>query len=177
MLTREKKELQITQLTDSFKKSQGAFIIHFKGLNSDQVTQLRSSLRSQQAQMKVIRNTLAKRVFKDLQLDGKLNNSFAGANAFIFAYKDVSAAAKVLSQFAEETSLELKTGVVSEQILAEKEIQYLATLPSLDELRAQFLSLLNTPAENLVRICNEVPSAMVRVMNTKSSKNDQGNIN
>ncbi len=169
MLTRERKEQQITQLADDFKNSEGAFIVHFKGLNADQVTELRSSLRFQQAQMRVIRNTLAKRVFKDLQLTEKLKDSFAGANAFIFAYKDVSRTAKVLSGFAEDTTLELKMGIVSEQILLEKDIQHLATLPSLDELRAKFLSLLNTPAQNFVRICNEVPSSAIRVMNAKSS--------
>ena len=172
MLTRERKEKQMVQLTEDFKKATGAFIVHFKGLNADQVTELRRSLRSQKAQMRVIRNTLAKRVFKDLKMDEKLSESFAGTNAFIFAQKDVSAAAKTLSEFAEETSLELKKGVVSKKVLLEKDIQYLATLPSLDELRAQLLSLLNTPAQNFVRLCSEVPSAAVRVMNAKSAKNN-----
>ena len=170
MLTRERKEKQITQFTDDFKKSEGTFIVHFKGLNADQVSELRSSLRSQQAQMRVIRNTLAKRVFKELKIEKEVTDSFNGSNAFIFVSNDVSGTAKVLSQFAEDTSLELKKGIISEQILLEKDIQKLATLPSLDELRAQFLSLLSTPAQSFVRICNEVPSSAVRVINAKSKK-------
>ena len=168
MLTRALKEKQIVQFTDDFKKSEGAFIVHFKGLSADQVSELRSSLRTKQAQMRVIRNTLAKRAFKDLKVAKEVTDSFDGTNAFIFANKDVSATAKILSQFAENTSLELKKGIIAEQVLLEKDIQQLATLPSLDELRAKFLSLLSTPAQNFVRICNEVPSSAVRVMNAKS---------
>ncbi len=55
--------------------------------------------------------------------------------------------------------------------LDDKSINFLATLPGKDQLRAQFLALLNTPATQTVRILNEVPTAFARVLKAKSEQN------
>ena len=94
----------------------------------------------------------------------------SGTNAFVFAFEDVSGTAKVLSDFADETSLSLKTGLVGEKLLSEKEIGHLASLPSLEELRAQLLSVLSAPAQRLLRVFNEVPSSFVRVLSSSTKK-------
>ncbi|MFN9068497.1 MAG: 50S ribosomal protein L10, partial [Bdellovibrionales bacterium] len=65
MITREKKEQDVKVLKDKFAKAKGAFIIDFKGMKVDQVTNLRKKLVQTDSEMKVVRNTLAKLAFKD----------------------------------------------------------------------------------------------------------------
>ena len=164
MLTKQIKSQHISEVSSYFEKAQASFIVNFRGLNVEQMTDLRSQLRSKKSQMKVVRNTLVRRALKDHNLKEKFNSFLSDTNAFVFAFEDISGTAKVLSEFAEETPLTLKTGLAGENFLSEKDIGYLASLPSLDVLRAQLLSVLSAPAQRLLRVFNEVPSSFVRVL-------------
>ena len=65
MITRADKEQEIKFLTERFAKSKGAFVVDFKGMKVEQVTSLRKLLHKSDSEMKVVRNTLAKRALKD----------------------------------------------------------------------------------------------------------------
>ena len=172
MLTKESKLKQTEIFSTQFEKAQGRFIVQFKGLSVQQMTDLRFKLRSEKAEMRVIRNTLSKRVLsKSSHLKEMADSSLKGPNAFVFAFGDISKTAKILSEFAEDTSiLKLKQAVVDHQVFSEKQVQQLANLPSLDELRVQFLSLLTTPARSFVSILSEIPAGCVRVLNNRVHK-------
>ena len=172
MLTKAVKSEQIADLSSRFEKAQGHFIVQFQGLNVEQMGSLRDKLRSKQAQMKVIRNTLALRAMEgQKRLKTALGDSLTGANAFVLAFGDVSQTAKVLADFSEiSPALKLKKGMIGKDILAEKEILHLASLPSLDELRAKLVILLNTPASSFVRTANAVGSTFVRLLSARAKK-------
>ncbi|MCK6598446.1 MAG: 50S ribosomal protein L10 [Bdellovibrionaceae bacterium] len=173
MITRADKENEIKVISDKLAKSKAAFIVDFKGMKVDQVTDLRKKLHPVESEMKVVRNTLAKRALKDFPvMSDAVSTTFKGTNALVFAYGDVAAAAKTLSMFAKDIEVfQLKSGVMDGRKLDEKSINFLATLPGKDQLRAQFLALLNTPATQLVRTINEVPTALARVLKAKSEQN------
>jgi large subunit ribosomal protein L10 len=172
MMTRATKEQEIKALTDKFQKAKAAFLVDFKGMKVEQVTSLRKKLNPAEAEMKVVRNTLAKRALKGFpDMEKAITGSFKGTNAIVFAYGDVSAAAKTLSTFAKDVELlQLKTGVMDNQALDAGKINYLATLPSKDVLRAQLLGVFQAPASKLARTLNEVPASLARVLNAKAQQ-------
>ena len=175
MLTRAQKAERISQLSDNLSRAKATFLVDFNGMDVEQVTSLRKGLRKIDAEMKVVRNTLARLALKDHpDADAALEGEFVGTNAFVFAYEDPSASAKALSEFSKEVEqLKLKTGVMEGQKLDEAKIKYLATLPGKDELRAQLLSVMLMPATNAVRVMNAVPSGFLNVMNAyKDSKGE-----
>lgn len=173
MITRADKESEIKVISEKLAKSKAAFIVDFKGMKVDQVTDLRKKLHPIESEMKVVRNTLAKRALKDFPvMSDAVSGTFKGTNALVFAYGDVAAAAKTLATFAKDIEVfQLKSGVMDGRKLDEKSINFLATLPGKDQLRAQFLALLNTPATQMVRVLNEVPTALARVLKAKSEQN------
>lgn len=173
MITRADKESEVKIISEKLAKSKAAFIVDFKGMKVDQVTDLRKKLHPVESEMKVVRNTLAKRALKDFPvMSDAISRAFKGTNAFVFAYGDVAAAAKTLSVFAKDIEVfQLKSGVMDGRELDEKSINFIATLPGKDQLRAQFLALLNTPATQVVRVLNEVPTALARVLKAKSEIN------
>ncbi len=173
MITRQDKEDQVKFLSERFAKAKAAFVVDFKGLRVEQVVDLRKKLHPAESEMKVVRNTLAKRALKDHPaLGAALSDSLKGTNAIVFAYGEVPAAAKTLGQFAKDIELfQLKTGVMDGQKLDEKRINFLATLPGKDQLRSQFMAVLLAPATKLARTLNEVPTAFARVL---AAKADQG---
>lgn len=153
MITRADKEQEIKLLTDKLSKVKGAFIVDFKGIKVEQVTNLRKKLNAAEAEMKVVRNTLAKRAFKDHPvLDKAFAQSMKGTNAIVFSYGEVNAAAKALADFAKDVELlQIKTGVMGSEHLDDAKIKFLATLPGKDALRAQFLGVLQAPGSKLAR--------------------------
>lgn len=166
-LTRENKADIISGISKRLGDSRAAFLIDFKGMNVEEVTNLRKKLRANQAEMQVVRNTLAKRALND-HPDAKeaLDSYFVGTNAFVYAYEDAAASAKVLLEFSEDVEeLELKAGVMGTDGLDAARIKYLATLPSIDVLRAQFLGVLNAPAQKFVGTLAAVPGGFARLLN------------
>lgn len=162
MITRADKEQEIKNLTDKLAKSKGAFIVDFKGMKVEQVTSLRKKLHISESEMKVVRNTLAKRALKDYPaVEKALTTSLKGTNAIVFSYGEVNATAKVLADFAKDVEvLQIKTGVMDGEGMDTAKINFLATLPSKDQLRSQFLALLNAPGSKLARCINEYVKKM-----------------
>jgi large subunit ribosomal protein L10 len=157
MMTRATKEQEIKVLTDKLSKSKGAFIVDFKGLRVEQVTNLRKALNKSDSEMKVVRNTLARRALKDFpQVDAAISTSMKGTNAIVFSYGEVNATAKALADFAKDFELlQIKTGVMDGEKLDDAKIKFLATLPGKDQLRAMFLGVLQAPGSKLARCLNE----------------------
>ncbi|MCX7978438.1 MAG: 50S ribosomal protein L10 [Bdellovibrionaceae bacterium] len=153
MITRSDKEQQVSALREKFAKSKGAFVVDFKGMKVEQVTSLRKKLHASEAEMKVVRNTLAKIAFKGHPgVEQAFGSIMQGTNAIVFAYGEVNAAAKTLSDFGKEVEvLQIKSGVMDGAPLDEAKIKFLASLPGKDQLRAQFLGLLKEPGAKLAR--------------------------
>ena len=131
MMDRAQKAQVIDGLKDRFSRSSAAFLVDFKGMNVEQVTTLRKQLVGVDAEMKVVRNTLAKRALADFPSESDaISSDFIGTNAVIFAYGDASAPAKALSEFAKDVEqLQVKSGVMEGERLDEAKIKYLADLP------------------------------------------------
>ena len=171
MITRADKAQEISSLSEKFGRAKAAFLVDFKGMSVEQVTSLRKKLVPVEAEMKVVRNTLAIRALMDHPKSESLKDSLVGNNAIIFAYSDASASAKALSDFAKDVELlQLKVGVMEGQKLDTKGIKALANLPSKEVLRAQLLGLLQQPMAKFVGTLNAVPSGFVRVLAAQKDK-------
>lgn len=175
MMTRERKTQEITGLSERFGRAKAAFLVDFKGMNVEKVTSLRKTLTGIESEMKVVRNTLAKRALKDHPaVEQSLSDKFVGTNAIVFAYGDAVAPAKALSDFAKEAEeLQIKTGVMDGRALSEAQIKYLATLPGKDQLRAQLLGLMSAPMSKFLGTLQAVPGGFVRIL--AAHKDKQGN--
>ncbi|HRO68244.1 MAG TPA: 50S ribosomal protein L10 [Pseudobdellovibrionaceae bacterium] len=157
MITRADKEQMVKGLTEQFAKARGAFIVDFKGMKVEQVTNLRKKLNQSESEMKVVRNTLAKRAFKDHPtVEKAFSGTMTGTNAIVFSYGEVNATAKVLADFAKDVEvLQIKSGMMDGEALDDAKIKFLATLPGKNELRAMFLGVLQAPGSKLARCLAE----------------------
>lgn len=156
-MLRAEKDTDIKLISEKLAKAKGAFVVDFKGIKVEQVTTLRKKLHAVESEMKVVRNTLAKRAFKDHPAFGSaFDSTMTGTNAIVFAFNEVVGVAKTLSDFAKDVeALKIKTGIMDGEALDSKKITFLATLPGKDQLRAQFLCLLKEPSARIARVMNE----------------------
>ena len=156
-MLRADKDADIKAIAEKIAQAKGAFVVDFKGMKVEQVTSLRKKLHAAESEMKVVRNTLAKRAFKGNAVHEKaLADHLTGTNAIVFAFNEVVGVAKALSEFGKDVeALKIKSGMMDGEALDTKKIKFLATLPGKDQLRAQLLMLMKEPSARLARVLNE----------------------
>lgn len=175
MMTRERKAQEISAISERFGKAKAAFLVDYKGMDVESVTKLRKVLHPLASEMRVVRNTLARRALKEHPtMESALSEAFVGTNAIIFAYGDPVAPAKALSDFTKEVEiLQIKSGAMDGAALDEKGIKYLATLPSKQELRAQMLGVLSAPMTKFLGTLQAAPAGFVRVVNAYKEQKEK----
>ncbi len=165
----EKQEL-IANLHEEFGQSPHAILVDFRGLTVPAVTAFRRKLRAAGSRYRVVKNTLALRAIKDTPLES-LGPKFDNTTGVAYTGKDPVALAKALVDFAKDNpALVVKAGLVSSQMLDAEGVKALSSMPSLPELRAKLLGLLNAPATKLVRLLNTPASQLVRTLKAHEEK-------
>ena len=169
MVSKEKKERQVSALSKSFSKTRGTFLVNCIGLNVERMTNLRKDLKSRQADITLIRNTLAGLALK-ARPDMKeiYEPLLKGPNAFVLAFgEDIPAVAKTLKDFQEENeTFQIKQGLLDGNALSPEDVTELARLPSREVLRARFLSVLSAVPSKFLGALQAVPEGFVRVLDS-----------
>lgn len=170
-MTRTEKEQFIAELRERFTKAELAFAVTFRGLDVSTATSLRKQFRDGGVEYRVVKNTLAKLATEGTDYQD-LNELLTGPTAVVLGYEDVVAPAKILHQFLKdhEGKLTVKGGVVQGKKVSVADIEALARLPGLDELRAQLLALINTPAQTLMRLAKTPGEQIARVLQARSEQ-------
>ena len=162
----EKKEF-VQKLKEEIDTSSSVIVTHYSGLTVDESDQLRSEMRNNGAKFKVTKNRLTKLALKQTQFKD-LADLFTGPTAIAYS-DDPVAPAKVAVSF--EKKLEkfkiIGGGYDGEKIDREK-INFLATLPPMDELRGKIVGLISAPAQKIASIVKEPAGQMARLVSTKS---------
>jgi len=162
----EKKEF-VLKLKDEIDSSSSVIVAHYSGLTVEESEQLRAEMRSNGAKFKVTKNRLTKLALEQTQFKD-IADLFTGPTAIAFS-DDPVAPAKVAVSF--EKKLEkfkiIGGGYDGEKIDLEK-INFLATLPSIDELRGKIIGLISAPAQKIALIVKEPASQMARLVSAKS---------
>ena len=170
MLRSEKKTF-VSELEQIYKDSNSVIVTHYHGLTVLQVTNLRKSLRENGASFKIVKNTLSRIAATNAKLEHN-PEIFSGPTAIAYS-KDPVAAAKGVVEFAKANdNLKIIGGIVNDKILSVSEVQQLAKLPSLDQLRGKIVGILQAPAANLARIVQAPAGSLARVIRAHAEKNN-----
>jgi len=163
-----KREL-ISTLHDELKSTGVVVVAHNTGMVAAQSADFRKRVKEAGGSVRVAKNTLAKLAFKDTDAD-KLTDLMKGPTILAFS-KDPIAAAKAAVTYAKgNDKLVILGGAMGKTILDAKGVKALAELPSLDELRAKIIGLLNAPATKIARTVKEPGAKLARVIQAKASQ-------
>lgn len=162
-MNREEKAAQIEEVSALVAKAQTIVVAEYRGLDVDSVTKLRKNARSQGVQLRVLKNTLARRAVTGTPFAG-LSDKLVGPLVYGFS-ADPVAAAKVLASFAKDNDkLVVKAGAMPNHVLDVDGVKALATMPSREELLAKLMATMQAPIGQFVRTLNEVPARFVRTL-------------
>ncbi len=167
-MNRKQKEELVESLHKTFLNSQSVIVTHINGLTVSETTNLRSSMRDSNCKFKVTKNRIVKLALKNTKFE-HLDSLFTGPTA-IGSSEDAIAPAKVLVDFSKESEkIKIIGGGFETKSLSVDEINNLASLPSLDEVRAKLVGLLMAGPTKLVRTIKEPSSRVARILATKNN--------
>jgi large subunit ribosomal protein L10 len=167
-ISRKKKEELVAQYTDLIAQSRALILTEYQGLDVKDMEDLRDKVRTADGAIYVTKNTLLKLALEASGMELP-EDMLTGQFATGFALGDAPTLAKALVDYAEDKEqLVIKGGFLQMEMLTDEQITALAKLPTLDELRAQILGLINAPARDIASIVASGVRQVVTVIDAYS---------
>lgn len=168
----EAKEVWAKELGDRVRRAKAGLVASYQGLTVAEVMEIRREFRAASAEYRVVKNTLMQRIIAGTPIE-KLNKAFTNTTAVAFMYVDEYAklgrAAKELTK--KFPKLEVKAGFVGSDVIGDASaVERFASLPTLDEARAQLLGVINAPAQRLLAQFNAPGQQLASVVDQQRQK-------
>lgn len=165
---RQKKEQIIAELSEKIQKAKGIVFTNYQGMTHKQLENLKKALRTLNAEIVVVKNSLLKLALKDTNyVDSALQNP----TATLFSYEDVILPLKQLAKNIKELGLPtIKFGILDNQALTGEQVLKLASLPSREILIAQVVGGLKSPIYGLHRALNFNMQKLVMTLKSIEAK-------
>jgi len=167
-MDRAQKAEWIDDLKGVFASSAAVVVTHYQGLTVAEMNDLRGRLRKEGASFQVVKNRLAQ---KALNGAGETAGAmFKGPVGIAYA-ADPVAAAKVTVQYAKDNDkFKVIGALMGEVVLDVKGVEALSKLPSLDQIRAQLIGLINAPATRIAGVLQAPAAQLARVFSAYAAK-------
>ena len=168
-MDRAQKAEAIETLKGVFADAGAVVVTHYMGLTVAEMTELRSRLRKENAQITVVKNTLAQKALAGSKSEGAIP-LFVGPVAIAYGSDPVSAA-KVVTQYAKDNEkFKVMGGVMGDVLLDQAAVKSLAALPSLDQIRARIVGLVQAPATKIAGVLQAPAAQLARVISAYAAK-------
>jgi len=166
----EKREF-VTWLNEVFRNTGSVVVAHYTGLTVAQMGDLRSRMRAAGGAVKVAKNRLARIALQGTESEG-MSALFSGQTLIAYS-EDPVTAPKIAVEFAKgNDKLIILGGAMGSTVLDAEGVKALASLPSLDELRARLVGMINTPATRIAQVVNAPAGQLARVFGAYSRKDE-----
>ena len=148
-INRKKKEELLASYNQSLQNCSALFLTKYQGLSVNDMNALRKKLRDANGSYVIVKNTLAQKALAEAGLP-QMDDLFEGPVGVSFCFGDPPPVAKALVDFAKDSDeVEIKGGLLGENLLDTEAIKDLAELPSIEVLRAQLLGVISAPGRSL----------------------------
>ena len=142
-------------------------VTHYSGLKTTQTDELRLKIKEVGGKFVIVKNSLMKIILKDHK-SKEFKALFNGPVALAYSQDEVSAAKVAVNFSKDNDKLLILGGIIGDKFLEQKDVLEIATLPSLDEIRATLVSLIQTPARNITYALKFSANKLARVFNEYS---------
>ncbi|MDD9858605.1 MAG: 50S ribosomal protein L10 [Gammaproteobacteria bacterium] len=172
-LSIDQKKAVVSEVSEALASARAGVLAEYRGLSVAQLTDLRVQARRRGVWVRVIKNSLARRIITGSDFEC-LSEHFTGP-VILSASEDPVAVAGVAADFAKENEhFKITAGVMNGELIDLRMIGNLAKLPGRDELIAQLIGAMRAPLQNLVATLNEVPARLVRTVSAIAQSKDAG---
>ncbi len=150
-MKREEKQQVISEMKDVFNSAALVVVAINKGITMAETTELRRNVLNDGANYRVVKNRLAKLALAGTPCEA-MADLLVGPTALAYSEDEISAAKAVCKLAKASDKYEIAGGIMNGKYIDAKEVNAIATLPSLDELRGKLIGLLQAPGSQLARV-------------------------
>lgn len=169
-MERAEKQRLVAELQQRLRQAKVAFLARFTGLNVEKMTQLRRELKRAAVEFRVIKNNLFRLAIKGTDKE-LLEKKIAGPLAVALSEGDLVTPARLLTKFSKDFPEFQIIGACADGKLWEPDdIQYWVTLPTLEEIRAKMISLIQAPATTMLRLLTTPSSRLAQLVRARSKQ-------
>ncbi len=174
-MKREEKKQAVADLHEKFSRSTVAILMEFRGLDMTEMTELRRKLRSVKGELRVVKNTLARRAAEGTGMAGS-REAFKGPIAVTFGFDDPVSPMKVLGEFIDKRAekVKVKLGIVEGRVMDAGTLKVLASLPKKEILISNLIGRLKGPMTGLIWGLNGLLRNLVVVLDAVGEKKSSG---
>ncbi|MFL6254314.1 MAG: 50S ribosomal protein L10 [Pyrinomonadaceae bacterium] len=175
MKTREQKQKDLEALGQQFQAASAGMLVGFTKLTVAKDQELRRRLAEAGASYSVVKNTLARKAAAGTPFEGAAEH-FKGVTALALAEGDPVLLSKAISKFVKDNPevFSFKAGVVEGRVVALKDVEALATLPSKEVLISRIMFLINAQAQRLATVISAVPRNLAVVVGQVAEQKNGG---
>ncbi len=171
-IKKERKDELVEQYRELLQQSSAVFLTQYGGMSVKELEALRLKIGDAQGRINVTKNTLLRIAMEENNVAPPLD-LLTGQVATSFALGEAPTLAKVLvDQAKANDKLKILGGMLGDRPLSPAEVEALATLPSLDQLRAQILGLISAPAQGIVSAVTNGVRQVVNVLDAYAKKDE-----
>ena len=165
MKSKAQKQKDLESLTAKFQQAKAAMVVGFQRMTVAKDQELRNQLREAGVSYEVVKNTLARKAAAGTPLEAAVDQ-FKGVSAVALSTSDPVNLSKAISKFSKANPevFGFKVGIVEGKVVALREVEAIASLPSKEELISKLLFLLNCQAQRLVTVISAVPRNLAVVV-------------
>jgi large subunit ribosomal protein L10 len=176
MKTKAQKQKDLEALTEQFKQANAAMLVGFQGMTVQKDQELRKQLREAGVSYGVVKNTLARKAAEGTVLE-QAADQFKGVTAVALSRQDPVGLSKAIAKFtkANPEIFKFKVGIVEGKVVALRDVEAIASLPSKEELISKIMFLVNAQAQRLVVVTSAVARNLAIVIDqVRAQKEAQG---
>ena len=171
-MNKEEKNKIIRDIEDMLNENSNFYLADISGLNAEQNSALRRLCYKREVSLRVVKNTLLKKAFDNNNIDFSELNEVLVGNTSLMQAEVANSAAKVIKEFRKKNDKPiLKAAHVEEALyIGDENLSSLASLKSKEELLGDIITLLQSPAKNVISALNSGGSKLAGIIKTLEEK-------
>ena len=170
-MDRAEKESIVASLHQTFEDASIVVVTHYSGLTVAEMGKLRDQMREAGAVFKVTKNRLTRRALEGTKYQ-PLDEMFTGPTAIAYSEDSVAAAKAAVNFSKTNDKLIVLGGALGDEQLDVNAVKSLASLPSLDELRAKIVAMISTPATRIAGVLQAPAGQVARVLGARGASEE-----
>ena len=170
-MDRAEKESMVASLHQTFEDVSIVVVTHYSGLTVAEMGELRDQMREAGAVFKVTKNRLTRRALEGTKYQS-LEEMFTGPTAIAYSEDPVAAAKAAVNFSKTNNKLIVLGGALGDEQLDVNAVKSLASLPSLEELRARIVGMISTPATRIAVVLQAPAGQVARVLGARGASEE-----
>ncbi|MEO0089009.1 MAG: 50S ribosomal protein L10 [candidate division WOR-3 bacterium] len=170
-MIKEEKINKIKNLKEILQNTKGIYFVDFTNIPANELAKIRLRFREEKIKMMVVKNNLCELALRELNFPEETKNFLIGPTAIVVSTNETTKVAKLIKELK---FLKFKGSIIENKIFYDKDFEFLANIPSKEELYSQVFSYIFSPIFNFVFVLENKFKELIFILENLKNKKSEG---